>query len=644
MAYGIKYQIIFPAQNDDVIRVDIKEDGYVGDIIPLAPISISKKFIPSSDDPFDPIYVSQVTATVDVTDTLDDVLDLTTLDDRKYFVIIYRNYPAYADFYGWVLSDNIQLNFNTGVRELTFQIMDGLGMLDYILFPEPLTTNTNAFETLLYFIRTSLNAIAFPANPVIYSGVSYYASAMDDRGTDPAAEPFAQAYTAFTTFKDRDYKYISCLQILKNICKSFGARLVQARGAWYILAINQMASTDGFWYTEYNADDGSVLSSGRISYSDIIPTTYGTQDAYFQNANQYKILLKGFNNIYGNVNIIYPENSIPNWDLKSFAGNDADNWLEIITGSGVGTVGTIEIINNDSDKYATFRMHRGTRTNAVVKVVTQTFRVATGCAIKYAMTFIGQDLSGARGRLQIEVTDGVNTYYFADSGLWELVSGTPDYFDVPQFNGGNYINDFSLTTPTIPITGDVTFAFFLDTTTVEFVQVGNFRLSIQGEFRSLEVESKINDSLQYTKKVELPYGFWPGQSGDNSGKGVLSDSTGAVLTDWYRYDKPVEQFPGLTELIIQQYINIFRKNNINMNGQIFAPSEFTGANILTFEDTDPAQISVDSKFFINGAVEQNLATNEASGVWLQISDEDIEAETRSIYYYSGTEATLSYNP
>lgn len=646
MAYVTKYQILFPSQQGDDIRVDIKENDYAGDVIQLRPAGLSHRFLPAGDDPFEPVYASEVTISVDITDTLADMPDFTSLDDRKYHVIIYRNYPEYAEWYGWVLSDNVQINYSSGVRMLTFQCVDGLGMLDYILFPEADDTNINSFETLLYFIRISLASIEFPANLTIWSCVSYYANGMDDRSDNPAAEPFLQSYMPFTTFKDSDYKYISCLQILKNIMRSFGCRLVQARGAWYILSINEMADPLGFYYTEYSPF-GTVLSSGRTTYEALVQGWNGLfNENFFQNGNQIKIMLKGFNNIYGTAQIEYPSNSINNWTLKNHLGNNATGWNEVITGMGVGTAGTIEIIDNADEKYATYRMNKGTRTNPAVTVFNTSMSTVPGnTSIKYAMTFIGQDLDGGRGRVILGVTSGGTTYWFSDNRLWVLDTGNPDYIDVPQFNGGNYINDWGFTTPPTPIAGQLTFGFRLDSSTVSFVQVGNFRMQFIGEYRSLEVIAKTNDFDQYTKKVNLPYGFFPGIVSDVVAKGVISLSTAEAAGDWYRFGKPIEQFAGLTELVIQQYINIFKKNVINVNGTIWpSETEFSSASVLTFEDTDPAQINIADKYYIMGATEKNMPTNEVTGVFLEISNEDIKTDIVSKYYFTGSEAAITYNP
>lgn len=132
MAYAIKYRIITATKSDVTSYVYLYEDGYVGDIIEYPCISLQLQYIPRSDDAFEPIYVSNVNIAIDVTDDVENMPDFTTLNDRKYFLKVVSG--GQTDFQGWVLSDNVQYIFSTGRKELAFNAIDGLGILERIPF------------------------------------------------------------------------------------------------------------------------------------------------------------------------------------------------------------------------------------------------------------------------------------------------------------------------------------------------------------------------------------------------------------------------------------------------------------------------------------------------------------------------------
>jgi len=646
MAYGIKYQITFPDQDGNNIRLDLLEDAYVGSIITLDGVALSHSYIPSSDDPFEPIYASQLSVSVDITDDLANIPDFTSMDDRKYHVKLWRDYPSYVEFYGWVLSDNVSIGFSTGRRILSFNCVDGLGMLNDVLFPESIATCTNTLKTLLYYIYTSLGEVDYPNNLEIFACCSYYSSGMDDRTTHAYSEPFAQAYMPLTTIKDADYKYISCLQILRNICQSFGCRLQQAKGAWYINAINQMADATGFWYTEYSAV-GAVVASGRTTY-EVTQQAYtgNTSGMYFQGNNQQKLLLKGFNNIYANIPIEYPNNNFYNWNLKSNAGSSSlvDGWsAPIITGVGVGTAGTCTLVDNVDEEYAYYQFDRGTKSPASVKVLNTCMpTVASGYSLKYSMTFLTNPSGGGvRGYIILTVTSGATTYSW-DGDTW--VTPVVGYFGVPLNNAADYVNNFSFTTSPLPITGLLSFGYYIDQTTSANASVGNFKLEVLGTYKSEEVRATLNATKQYTKNIELPYGFYPQSNSDIIGIGVLSLLSGVACGDWYRYGKAVEVFTGLPELIMQQYVNNFKKNVININGSLFLNTGFSGASVIKFTDTDTASISVSGKYYLCGNVTRNFVTNEITGTFLEITDVDIAADIESEYYFEGSESSITYIP
>ena len=181
MAYQNKYQATFATKSGKIAYLYLAEDGYSGSVIQYQGIHIDLQYIPNSDDPFEPIFASQLNIVLDVTDNISNMPNLVTLNDRKYNAKLYID--SDLEWEGWVLSDSVQLGYSTGRRQLSFNAVDGLGILRDILLPIDPTVNSNQINSLLYYLNLCLNQLAFPDNPNLKIVCSYYASGMNDRAT-----------------------------------------------------------------------------------------------------------------------------------------------------------------------------------------------------------------------------------------------------------------------------------------------------------------------------------------------------------------------------------------------------------------------------------------------------------------------------
>ena len=172
MSYANKYQSTFATKSGKTAYLYLAEDGYTGSVINYQGVHLDLNYIPTSDDPFEPIYASQLNVVIDITDDLVDMPNLVTLNDRKYHAKLYIDTDL--EWQGWVLSDSVQINYSTGRRQLSFNAVDGLGILKDILLPISASTNINELNSLLYYINLTLNSIAFPTNPNLNIVCSYF--------------------------------------------------------------------------------------------------------------------------------------------------------------------------------------------------------------------------------------------------------------------------------------------------------------------------------------------------------------------------------------------------------------------------------------------------------------------------------------
>jgi len=624
MAYENKYKATFATQTGKTAYLYLQEDSYAGSLIEYQGVSINLQYIPNSDDPFEPIYASQLGVVLDVTDDLANIPDFTTLDDRKYFAKLYLDNDL--EWTGWVLSDNVQITFTTGRKQLFFNAIDGLGLLKSITLPIDASIDTNSLNSLLYFIRLCLNGVDFPNTPNIMTVCSYFANGMQDRAIHSYSEPFNQTYLPYRTFIDTNITYISCFDVLSNIVKSFGCRLFQAGGKWWIVAVNEFANENN-WFTEYTYT-GTVVSSGsNLNTLSTIQSYVGnTSGLYFIDNSQFKLMKKGFNKVEYNYKVSEADNYISNGNFRPFTGLYADNWQ--INFGGIGS--TVTIVNNTTDSFAQYRLIKGTTSVgslASIEIKSGSYpKIIGGVKLEFSWIFQGQDLSASpRGFVYVLLTDGTNNYWW-NGTTWVTTS---QFYTVPAYSGasGSDINSYSFKTAVTPIAGELHFKYSLETGTGNFAQLSNMSLQITPLINSIYYFSYINDTKEYVKSIDIPYGNFTSGSYYPVEKGILLLSNGNNPSVWYEYGSATT-FPSLLQLLIQKYTNIYAHNIINIDCNLSSFSTSNGilnaSKLLKATDTDPSQINVANNSYMLGNATISYPNDQTQATLLQISNTDIE--------------------
>jgi len=625
MSYNVKYRIIKKTQSGVTSKLDLLEDNYAGDIIEYIGTFLNLQYIPSSDDPFEPIYASQLSVGIYISEDVANIPDFTTLNDRKYICKLYAD--NVLEWIGFALSDNVSVQFTTGFRELSFNCICGLGMLDSITFSDS-NASINTRRSLLYIISSCLSKLSFDAAPNIFTSLSIYALSMNDRDDADYYEPLNQCYIQLISCQSNG-KYVACLQVLREILTSFGCRIYMAKGVWNICQINQQAIVTPY-YTEYDGAGAVVVSSGTFSdKKTIVPfSSYTSNDLLFIGNTQAKILKKGFDNIVSENTIVYPGNYIFNADLKLVTGLEADGWTR--TEGGTGTV----VLNKSvTGKYNTWIMnHPTTGDFAQVDSNGSLPVVAANDEIKLSMYFFGgifANVSGNACFLILTINTGSSTYYLDTDGDWQLMAGpVPNYFAIKAADiSQNGSSPYNLTVKPAPAGGDVGFGLRLDNDTGTSMTVGNFAMTMNSPFKGVSIISNVSNLSNYTKKIEFPYGLNSNIDGKYSYRGFISDIDGNMLKDWYMMErKTVETFRSLAELMVKNYIIQFRKNIINIDCSLDGIGPATNRSSARMRvmatDSDPAQISVNGKYYIFGNTDMKLQTNDIDVTLLEVTDTD----------------------
>jgi len=627
MAYYNKYKFTFATRANKTAYLYLQEDlGSAPTVIEYPGKNLNLQYIPNSDDPFEPIFASQLGVTIDVTDNIANIPDLTTLNDRKYFAKLYLD--ATLEWCGWVLSDGVSISYSTGRKMMSFNAIDGLGMLDKIPLPIANTTDINAINTLLYFIRLCLNSNGFPTNPNIMTVCSYYATGMTDRATNSYSEPFNQTYLPYRTFIDNGVTYISCLTVLSNIVKSFGCRLFQAGGKWWIVAVNQFANTTN-WYTEYTYT-GTVAASGSNlnTLSTIQAYTGNTSGLYFIDNSQTKLLKKGFNRIEDNYQIEMTPNYFSNGNFRPYVSAQASNWLAQWNG---GTGNSVTIVDNASESFASYRLNvnNSTGSNAWIEThPSSLIKIPATSLLEISWIFQGQDLSSSpRGVVYLTLSDGISVYYW-NGTIWTTSS---QFMIVPAYSGaagGDTINDYSFKTLVTPIAGQLKFKFSLENGTGRFAQISNIKLAITSSVKSVKYYSYINPTLDYVKTIDIPYGALSANNNYPIEKGMLMLSNNNLATGWYEYGVATT-YGSLLKLLMQKYTNIYGKNIINLDCDLSSFSTSNGvlnaSKLFKATDTDPSSINIASNSYMLGNSTTDYAQDRSNATLLQISNTTISA-------------------
>ena len=146
--------------------------------------------------------------------------------------------------------------------------------------------------------------------------------------------------------------------------------------------------------------------------------------------------------------------------------------------------------------------------------------------------------------------------------------------------------------------------------------------------------AKINDTNSYRKDVVFPHGYNIEVSSLSNKKtsflGAITDVDGNQIYGWYMQERlGTDNYFSLAHLMFQNYINMLRQNLINIDSSIYGLLNAT--DVMTFTDTDPAQISVTGKKYIIGSTTFDSQQNELIGTVLQVDNTHQEVTVTTVY-------------
>ena len=643
MAYGKKYTITQILRDGLFQVVNIYEKSYTGSIKTYDATSITIEPNSDDEDPIGGIITSQLNVSflISTQDDFEKFPDLLTYDDTKYYIEL--TISDQIKWKGYLFNDYINVPFTTGNQEVNLVCVDGLSLIRYNYYST--TINVNSTDSLINIIGTCLNKLGYNSDTHLYACCSYYANGMLNRGDGLRYEPFAQSYQFI-----RDISALDYYTILDNIITSFGCRLFQANGSWYILPMNQMASN--IYYTKYLiSNNPTYLSSGTLT-NIINIEPYSEGNVHFIENTQNKIVRKGYPVVEATVSYKSALNYLFNGTFKSvtpgLGAGTADGWYAEAGGGGNAT-----LIKDDSNQFNIYSIYHGPLSGYAQ--ISNKFPVPYD-VYKYTPQVYGPSAqlsfewqaagSGVTILVIISILISSTTYYLTSSETWTT---TYSYITLTYDTYNLYIQKSqniplgSILSPSIIAEGYLSVAFRSEGS-AGGGYIRNIKLNQSDpEVRSASIKRSIGTNNIVSKTIELSYGaIYPSVSSYSvlNNVNLLFNSSGSVLSNWYRYGHTLESYNSLPSLILRQYSNLLNKNIATLEGDLGSCDSANGMvyldKVYTIQDSSSNALSYNNKKFMINRLTFNAYINQVNSIQLlEITDTD-NASVETIEYIGDT--------
>jgi hypothetical protein len=636
MAYGLRYNLQQALRDGGSLFVNIYKDGYTGSVYNYTPTTITISPNTISDEPEPGIISSQLNLSF-VLSSQDDYTNfpnLLTFNDREFYVELTRiplNGTETVVWKGFMFNDYVNVPFTTGNLMVNVTCIDALSFMKNTFYPY--TASSNSLEKLYTVIAQGLNSIGFPNSSSLYQCCSYFGSAMFDRSIAASNEPFDQTY-----IYKRDLQQQSYYDLIEQIVKSFGCRLFQQNGDWWIMSANEMAAST-IYYAKYNLSNNT--STGGTLSNGVTIAPYNGSNIYFINNSQNKITRKGYPIINVESSVEFKNNYIANGTFKINNGINATNWVKAEVNSATAT-----IIPNTSEPYDVFELALSTFLSAAVISYTTVGTLPYFNRPGFSFSFDCSTNNASLFKINISVENSIGQRFYADAnGVWGApgvvieynvnVTAAPNVFETITYNlqlgafniGGTNYNVEGYFRVEFTYSGPAGVAG----RNVKIRNVNATQYS-EGLPNSLIATRFITTANSLTKDFESYLGIY--RSDIQNCYGALFYSNGAPITSWYRFSYPGTTYPSLPILVARELSNLFNRNYATLEGElgetIISNNVIYLNNTYTITDSASSALTYNGKKFIANRSDVDLYINQESNLQLlEITNSD-NTSTESI--------------
>ena len=303
--YGTFYRYEYDDIHGNTTIVDINKRGYSGSINLIKggsnAIEISLRG-EGQIDKFSPILSSQANINL-LSETDNYFLDLYT-NDRNLFQVVYYKGSNFK-WIGKLLPFTYQSDYKASPYDLNISATDGLAELSNFYLIQKDGQKFYGTSSLIKLIAYCLNKIKLELP--IKVAINLYADNMYQTDSD---DPLDQAYCDYELF------YLASEQpsldfVIRNILKTFKARLIQWDGYWNIVRVEELGAS--YDYREFDKN-GNYVDFG--SFNPIIDLEFPDQDAIMSKAFPSFEMQPGYGQVKVFYNLGLKHNIINNGDFR----------------------------------------------------------------------------------------------------------------------------------------------------------------------------------------------------------------------------------------------------------------------------------------------------------------------------------------
>jgi hypothetical protein len=630
MAYGLRYTIPQELRDNKNLVAKIYEEGYVGSSYEYTATSINIQPNSADEDALACIISTQLNISfiLNSEDDYTNFPDLLNFNDTKYYVELTIN--DIIKWRGYLFNDYVNVTFTTGIQEVNITCIDGLSFLRYNIYNP--TENSNGLIKLLDLFNNTLYLLPSYTSTSMYMCCSYFATGMANRTASTDNDPFNQSYQY-----RRDFIGLDCYSILENIMLSFGCRLFQSDGNWYVMPMNEMAST--IYYTKYIITSTTpTLDNSGILNNIVNIQPYSSTSVHFINNSQTKIVRKGYPTIQSIVDFTPAKNYIHNGNFKSVVSSQAVGWDVATTGSSVVTL--TQFPNVQFNRYSIFYLSSGT-----ASITTNSAYLANmyGSGAKFSFDYQAANIN-QKILVIITITIGGTLYYLNSDLFWTTSSASipKTYTENNSYQNQSIEIPLGLLlspNPNLTFQGQITIKLQANSSNVGGY-VRNVILQQNGyEIQNATITRSIGNINQTEKSIDLYYGLNYPLIGSNevyNNVGLITNSSGVFWSNWYVQGAIGTTFYSLPFLIMRQYSNLLNKNIATLEGDLGNYDSSVGMigldKVYTITDASTNSLTYNGKKFIANRLTMNPFLDETNSMqFLEVSSTNI-ASTETIVY------------
>lgn len=536
--------------------------------------------------------------------------DINTLGGAKFYI------PSVSEDIYWVgkiTQDLVTIEDNYYPYLYEIKAADGIGLLSNYDY----TTAGN--KTLFEVFKESIDLIGVDH---LYSDLNFYLSTCFnywdvnqtyDVDTDASTLVRFNTLVYRETNDDGSFTQPKALDVLKELCTIFGARIYQRRGSYVLEQYKEREDVE-YRYFKYDKYGDELLVEDRIDDASITQTSYQGARLAGGNYNFLPALKR--------VEITYNQNRL---------NNLLANRLTFTGASSAVSLGTLVDDNNaqiniNGNVYYSF-IYDGSGATAPVKFYRAVFRL----------------------QLKQEDINNPGTFYylkrdFQPTGNGQLYSATSwtttasyYYFDAGEGKnntaGLNLASSFSVISPPLQVDGNATLDVefyslyehnfttatytqvnaptnYTDTATINEVTALYLNNGVPGT--TVQVYTSVNANTKVASNLTLDLGEV--KVGDSQGLDgsfyIYNGSAWVPSTSWRRGNSG--SYLNLYKLLTKEVLSFYRNPVERFNGTILAP--YTYGTRLVW----------DSKYFMPTTASYNAGYDEWSGEWFVIETDETD--------------------